>query len=36
MSLMKILNKREPRIDPCVTPMGILHSSMKLLFTFTL
>ena len=32
---MKILNEREPRIDPCVTPSSVLHYSLKLLIIFT-
>lgn len=33
---MEILNKREPRNNPCVTPRGILHRSLKLLVLFIL
>ena len=36
MSLMKILNKRRPLIDPCGTARRILQHSLKLLFTLTL
>ena len=32
---MKMLNKRAPRIDFCVTPKSMLHHSLKLLFILT-